>query len=64
MTSDQDGNVELVAIADNIGRLGTSASLLRLQLFYQADAEAKVTVNGTINARRMQKLKLLRLMVA
>ncbi len=53
MTTNEDGNVELVAVADNLDK--TSLSSIQTNGFssyVKAAAEAKVTVKGTVNARR------------
>ncbi|EKD83027.1 MAG: surface protein, partial [uncultured bacterium] len=53
MTSTSDGNVELVAVADNVGRFATISKLATgFSSFTEASSVAKVTVNGTINAKR------------
>ncbi|PKL38639.1 MAG: hypothetical protein CVV41_22465, partial [Candidatus Riflebacteria bacterium HGW-Riflebacteria-1] len=53
MTSTEDGNVELVAVADNVGKLSLITKLATgFSSFTRATSDATVTVNGTVNAKR------------
>ena len=54
MTSTDDGNIEIVAIADNKSKISNVSAYVadELTTFTKAKAEAKVTVNGTIDAKR------------
>ncbi len=53
MTTNEDGNVELVAVADNVGRISsTSKGSDGFSSYIKATSDAKVTVKGTVNAKR------------
>ncbi|MFZ5949674.1 MAG: leukotoxin LktA family filamentous adhesin, partial [Candidatus Rifleibacteriota bacterium] len=53
MTTNEDGNVELVAVADNVNKSSsTSIGSDGFSVYSKAKAEAKVTVKGTVNAKR------------
>jgi len=52
MTTNTDGNVELVAVADTSGKASSITKLgTGFSEFGKAEAHAKVTVNGTVNAK-------------
>jgi hypothetical protein len=53
MTTNEDGNVELVAVADNINKESSASTGPDGYTGYNpANAEAKVLVQGTVNARK------------
>lgn len=52
MTTNNDGNVELVAVADNLGKTSSSSLGSGFTSFTKSEAKAEVTVKGTVNAKR------------
>lgn len=52
MTTNDDGNVELVAVADTKDKTSSTSIVAGTSVHVKATAAAKVTVSGTVNAKR------------